>query len=103
MWGTKKHALVSAGMTFGIPSEQWGPHTTGTVMWWFQCHCGETYTTQLSYECGSADALEDLVNGAMSAVAAGFSRLSITPPSQVSSTDLLLNLTQILTTLRERS
>lgn len=99
MWGIKMHGLVSAGMTFEPPSEEWGPHTTATVTFWYRCQCGETYGTQLTFECGSEDALDNLVSGAMSAVEAGFSRLSIAPVSRLSSTDLQSSLTRILTHL----
>ena len=103
MWGAKRHGLVSAGMMFEPRSEPSVGRTTAIVTWFFQCQCGQTYATRWTFECGSDDELENLVNGAMSAVAAGFSRLATTPPSQVSSTDLQLSLTQILRQLHEES
>jgi hypothetical protein len=103
MWGAKRHGLVSAGMMFEPPSEQWGPHTTATVTWWYLCQCGQTYGTRWTFECDSDGELENLVNGAMSAVAAVFSRLAIAPPLQVLSTDLQSSLTRILTQLPEES
>jgi len=103
MWGTLRHGLVSAGMTFVPLSDQWGPRITATVTCWYQCQCGQTYGTQSTCEFASEEGLENLVSGSMSAVEAGFSRLATAKPLPLSCSALQLSLTQILTQLQSVS
>lgn len=89
MWGTKKHGLVLAGMTFEPCSEPSGGRTTGTATFYYRCQCGQTYGTRLTLECASEEELENLVCGAIAAVQAGFSRIAQRERSQDSSTNWL--------------
>lgn len=101
MWGTMKHELVSAGTTFGSISELSGGRTAVTVTFWYQCQCGRVYGTQSTLEFASADALDSLVSGWMSAGRAVASQLATTEHCVLSSSALSTTLTRILRDLSE--
>lgn len=101
MWGTKRHGLESAGMIFVPHSEALEEPTTASVMFWYQCQCGQTYSTLLTFGSVSDDELENLVSGLMNAAQAVFGRITDRPPSQPSSSDLSLSLTRAAQRLSE--
>lgn len=101
MWGTKRHGLVSAGMTFEPPSGTSEEPTEACVMLWYQCQCGLTFATQLMCEFASDEEMENLVSGLMCAAQAVLSRTGNPVPSPPSSTDLSSNLTRVAQRLSE--